>query len=106
MDRDRPRRRLPLRRARGADVTVHLRTGLTIALSYVVLLAIVALGVPLALNLRDRATHWVCGKTTVDAAQLARYPVDIRTIGQTDAVIVDLFLPPTSSSTTTTTTTS
>jgi len=59
-----------------------------------------------ALNLRDRATHWVCGKTTVDAAQLARYPVDIRTIGQTDAVIVDLFLPPTSSSTTTTTTTS
>ena len=59
-----------------------------------------------ALNLRDRGTHWVCGSTTVDAEHLAQYPVNIRTVGQTDAVIVDLVLPqPSSSSTTTTTTT-
>ena len=46
------RRRLPLPRARGAHVT--LRTRLLLALAYVLLLAIVALEVPLALNLRDR----------------------------------------------------
>jgi hypothetical protein len=56
-----------------------------------------------ALNLRDRGTHWVCGSRTVDAAQLARYPVDIRTIGQTDAVIVDLMPRQQPSSSTTTT---
>ena len=47
------RRRLPLPRARGARA-VTLRTRLLLALAYVLLLAIVALEVPLALNLRDR----------------------------------------------------
>ena len=50
---DRARRRLPLPRARGARA-VSLRTRLLLALAYVLLLAIVALEVPLALNLRDR----------------------------------------------------
>jgi len=43
-----------------------------------------------ALNLRDRGTRWVCGGDTVAASDLARFPVDIRPVGTTDAVIVDL----------------
>ena len=52
-------------------------------------------------------TRWVCGNNTVDASHLAQYPVNIQTIGQTDAVIVDLNpAQPASTATTTTTTTS
>ena len=51
--RDGPRRRLSLRRA-GGRVTVSLRRTLLLAIAYVLLLAVVALGVPLAVSLRDR----------------------------------------------------
>ncbi len=46
-------RRLQVRRARG-DRAISLRSRLLLALAYVVLLALVAFGVPLALSLRDR----------------------------------------------------
>jgi hypothetical protein len=48
--------------------------------------------------------HWECSGTTVDAADLAQYPVSIQTVGQTDSVVVDL-VPPGAATTTTTTTT-
>ena len=47
LHRDRARRRLPLRRAGGRGA-VSLRATLLLALAYVLLLALVALGVPLA----------------------------------------------------------
>src|SRR5829696_1193998 len=47
-----PRRRLPLHRAGGVGMT--LRGRLLLALAYILLLAIVALEVPLAISLRDR----------------------------------------------------
>ena len=56
-----------------------------------------------ALNLRDRATRWVCGDVTIEPAQLAQYAVSIQPLGPTDAVIVDLSSSGTSSSTTTST---
>ncbi len=54
LDRHRPRRRLPLRRAGRGRRAVSLRRGLLLALAYVLVLAIVALLVPLGLSLRDR----------------------------------------------------
>ena len=53
LHRDGARRRLPLRRAGGRG-TVSLRATLLLALAYVLLLALIAFGVPLALSLRDR----------------------------------------------------
>ena len=53
LHRDGARRRLPLRRPGGRG-TVSLRATLLLALAYVLLLALIALGVPLALSLRDR----------------------------------------------------
>src|SRR5581483_11483982 len=50
---DGARRGLPLRRAGGLGA-VSLRARLLLASAYVLLLAIVALGIPLALSLRDR----------------------------------------------------
>jgi hypothetical protein len=52
------------------------------------------------LNLRDRATRWVCGGDDVDPSTLATYPVSIQKFGTVDAVIVDL-VPPGASTTTT-----
>ena len=52
LDRDPAWRRVPLRRAGGGAVS--LRATLLLALAYVVLLALIALGVPLAISLRDR----------------------------------------------------
>ena len=41
-------------------------------------------------TLRWRRDHWECGGATVAAADLAEYPVAIRTVGDIDAVFVDL----------------
>jgi hypothetical protein len=41
-------------------------------------------------TLKYKRDHWECGNTTLDAAGLQQYPVSIQTIGQVDAVIVDL----------------
>jgi hypothetical protein len=40
--------------------------------------------------LQRKRDHWQCGSQTVDAADLARYPVSIRPVGQTDSLFVDL----------------
>ena len=40
--------------------------------------------------LQRKRDHWQCGSHTVNAAELARYPVSIRIVGQTDSVFVDL----------------
>ena len=40
--------------------------------------------------LQRKRDHWQCGSQTVNAADLARYPVSIRIVGQTDSVFVDL----------------
>ena len=53
LHRDGARRGLPLRRAGGCGA-VSLRARLLLASAYLLLLAIVALGIPLALSLRDR----------------------------------------------------
>ena len=50
----RPRRRLPLLRARGVPERLSLRRALLLAFAYVLLLAIVSFGIPLGLALRDR----------------------------------------------------
>jgi len=50
--------------------------------------------------LRD---HWGCGAATLQAADLAQYPVSIQTIGTTDSVIIDLIPPNLEPSTTSTT---
>jgi hypothetical protein len=55
-----------------------------------------------SLNLRDRATRWVCGGNVIATADLAQYKVGYQTVGTTEAVIVDL--SPSDPSTTTTTT--
>jgi hypothetical protein len=60
-------------------------------------------------TLQLKRDGWKCGdRTRIDPAELAKYPVSIKTFGTTDAVIVDL-VPPgltstTASSTTATTT--
>ena len=54
------------------------------------------------LNLRDRATRWVCGGQDVDPATLATYPVSIQKYGALDAVYVNL-VPPQYQATTSTT---
>ena len=65
----RPRRRLPLHRAGGVRVT--LRARLLLALAYVLLLAIVALEVPLALSLRDRVDAEVRSQARAQADVVA-----------------------------------
>jgi hypothetical protein len=55
------------------------------------------------LNLRDRATRWICGGVEVEPTTLAQYPVSIEKFGQIDALFVDL-VPPQYSSTTASTT--
>ena len=44
-------------------------------------------------SLQLKRDHWKCGDQTLEAADLATYPVSIQTVGQTDSVIVNL-LPP------------
>jgi hypothetical protein len=46
--------------------------------------------------------HWQCGDETIPAAQLAQYPVNIRTQNGIDVVIVNLETPAPSGATTTT----
>ena len=53
LHRDGARGRFPLRRAGGRGA-VSLRATLLLALAYVLLLALIALGLPLAVSLRDR----------------------------------------------------
>ena len=53
--------------------------------------------------LQRKRDHWECDSQTLDAADLAQYPVSIRVVGQTDSVFVDL-TPPGEVTTTTTTT--
>jgi hypothetical protein len=40
--------------------------------------------------LQRKRDHWQCGSKTVDAADLAQYPVSIRRFNATDSVFVDL----------------
>jgi hypothetical protein len=62
-----------------------------------------------SLNLRDRATRWVCGGNDIATKDLATYDVRYVPIGATEAIIVDLSpsttttTPSTTPSTTTTT---
>jgi two-component system, OmpR family, sensor kinase len=55
---------------------VRLRTGLLLAMAYVLLLAILALGVPLALNLRDRVDSEVRGQARSQADVIAATVAD------------------------------
>ena len=57
-------------------------------------------------TLRWRRDHWDCGGERVAAAGLAEYPVTIRTVGDSDAVFVDLRVRPAPTAPTTTTTSS
>ena len=68
--RDGSRRRLPLRRAGGRGA-VSLRATLLLALAYVLLLALIALGVPLAVSLRDRVDAEVRGQARSQADVVA-----------------------------------
>ena len=70
LHRDGARRRLPLRRAGGGGA-VSLRATLLLALAYVLLLALIALGVPLALSLRDRVDSEVRGQARSQADVVA-----------------------------------
>src|SRR6478672_1099673 len=69
------RRRLPLRQGTGVAV-ISLRTRLLLALAYVTLLAIVALGAPLALNLRDRVDAEVRSQARSQADVVAATAAD------------------------------
>src|SRR5204863_4873832 len=69
-------RGLPLRNRRGAAL-ISLRTRLLIALAYVTLLAIVALGVPLAFNLRDRVDSEVRAQARSQADVVAATASDL-----------------------------
>src|SRR5205085_2681833 len=71
-----PRRGLPLRRARRAGA-VRLRTLLLIAIGYVLVLAIVALEVPLAVSLRDRVDAEVRAQASSQADVLAATASDL-----------------------------
>src|SRR6202042_1311306 len=68
--RDGPRRGLPLRRAGGRGA-VSLRATLLLSLAYVLLLALIALGVPLAISLRDRVDAEVRGQARSQADVVA-----------------------------------
>ena len=46
-------------------------------------------------TLKLKRDHWECGGVTIQTSELAQYPVAIQTLGQVDAVIVDLRPPPT-----------
>ncbi len=70
LHRDRARGRLPLRRAGGRGA-VSLRATLLLALAYVLLLALIALGVPLAVSLRDRVDSEVRGQARSQADVVA-----------------------------------
>jgi hypothetical protein len=61
---------------------------------------------PSGCTLKLKRDHWECSGETVDAASLAQFPVSIRTIEGSDAVIVDLRPPVASSSTSTSTSSS
>lgn len=54
------------------------------------------------LQLKDRATRWVCGGRDLDPADLATYDVAIQKFGTVDAVVVDLVVPSENATTTTT----
>jgi hypothetical protein len=54
------------------------------------------------LQLKDRATRWVCGGRDLDPTALATYAVTIQKFGTVDAVVVDLVTPGASTTTTTT----
>ncbi|HYI98269.1 MAG TPA: ATP-binding protein [Thermoleophilaceae bacterium] len=58
-------------------VSLSLRTGLLLALAYVLLLAILALGVPLALNLRDRVDSEVRSQARSQADVVAATASDL-----------------------------
>jgi len=60
---------------------------------------------PSGCTLLLKRDHWECGGATIDATDLAQYPVNVRTIDRIDAVIVDL-RPPLATTTTTTVATS
>ena len=47
------------------------------------------------LQLKDRATRWVCGGRDLDPTDLATYAVTIQKFGTVDAVVVDLVVPST-----------
>ncbi len=49
-------------------------------------------------SLQLKRDHWQCGDRTVPVEGLARYPVTIQTVGQTDSVIIDLLPPDVSTS--------
>ena len=46
-------------------------------------------------TLKLKRDHWECGGVPIETSELAQYPVAIQTLGQVDAVIVDLRSPPT-----------
>ena len=48
---------------------------------------------PSGCTLKLKRDHWECSGQRIDAAELAQYPVSIRTIEGSDAVIVDLRPP-------------
>jgi hypothetical protein len=54
-----------------------------------------------ALNLRDRATRWVCGGNDVAPEDLARYDVRYVQVGSTESIVVDLSPLPATTTTTT-----
>src|SRR5262249_45967359 len=70
-----PRRRLPLHRARRV-ARVSLRAGLLLALSYVLLLAILALLVPLVVSVRDRVDAEVRSQARGEAELVATTAAD------------------------------
>jgi hypothetical protein len=63
-------------------------------------------GQPSGCTLKLKRDHWECDGQTIDAADLAQYPVAIQTINDIDAVIVDLRPIPAATEPTTTTTSS
>ena len=65
-----PRRRLPLRGAGRSERRKRLRTRLLLALAYVLLLAIVALEVPLALEPRATASTPRCARRRASQADV------------------------------------
>ncbi len=69
-DPDRPRRRLPLSRSGGRG-PISLRRTLLLAVAYVVLLAVIAFGLPLAISLRDRVDAEVRGQARSQADVVA-----------------------------------
>jgi hypothetical protein len=58
---------------------------------------------PRGCTLLLKRDHWECGGETIDAGELAQYPVSIQTVADIDAVVVDLRPPPAATTTTSTT---